>query len=994
MQAQILSITNDNLSLLDTLGISADAKARISAAVKAGKLVDVPNQSPVINGKPTIGWFERDLVTGEITSVLENGNHSGITQTAVVYAALAAAGIFLISGAVAGVLTGLFELVAFRAEAVFSALKFDPVLGQYHYDPTLKAAVKKKYTDSIKAMQTAALQWIPPVGIEFSEALGWFTGFIEKADPPIGTELIGLNLPPLLKTGSSISAASVPVAATLPAGNVSGSVDADSTVVSGNLTATWASTSTTALQVGSLAASNATVKDANGIIVGVGTIGLNPFSPLPVSVSGTVNYSVTGAGNLSIYGPASSQLGVSGDWTNYQANLSGSVAVQLSSDSLVLNGAVLPAGAYTITTSAASVSGSGSSTSPDFSGSVSIAVTNDTVDLGPGTGSLTLPSNSVDASHGITLTGYSGTIDISAGSSGRDSVSVHGSAANVLAVSASPSSLTADQNHAVSFAVSVRTSLADTFSLAALAPSGWTVQVDDSGNVIATPAAGLQSGIYRIKIVAQSTVDSNLIAQSFVDVAVSATAPGLSFAVEPDSVATVPFGGAQLPTAFRAELQNLGPTTDTFNLSYSNLPSGFTVLNAGSNAQVPPALTGILGIYLLPSAGQLPAPGTQVSFTVTATSVSDPSITQSQVVTFTMPAIDAVVISAQPSAVNTTPGVAVTADITLTNVGNVVENNITFTTTLPSGLVVSGLAQVSLGVGQTTTQTITLTPNPTTPLNTVLTATINATFGPAGSPVTQSISLPVNVVVPGAAAIADSALAASQLGNPDLANRLHDLSIALTNLVQTPTSDVFKSQSLASLDAVVALLGADPYLTNLITPLKTDRTSLANATTASGIQTVVTQLGGDLDALGITLTDEAAHRFDVALLPNSRIIQPQTPTSFGIFLQDTGTATTTYDLSISGLPSGITFSFDQPSVTLDPGQTDQGLGGAPLVNVTLTSTSATDLSPFSFTVLATAESAQRSRVRSQVRSPFGRKSLPSRPSPPIRRLLIPAGRSV
>ena len=39
-----------------------------------------------------------------------------------------------------------------------------------------------------------------------------------------------------------------------------------------------------------------------------------------------------------------------------------------------------------------------------------------------------------------------------------------------------------------------------------------------------------------------------------------------------------------------------------------------------------------------------------------------------------------------------------------------------------------------------------------------------------------------------------------------------DLSAALTNLVQDPASAVFKSQALASLDAVIGLLSSDPFL--------------------------------------------------------------------------------------------------------------------------------------------------------------------------------------
>src|SRR5208282_1552300 len=165
--------------------------------------------------------------------------------------------------------------------------------------------------------------------------------------------------------------------------------------------------------------------------------------------------------------------------------------------------------------------------------------------------------------------------------------------------------------------------------------------------------------------------------------------------------------------------------------------------------------------------------------------------------------------------------------LTITNVGNVPENAIKLAATSSSGLALSGLAPLSLAVGQSMTETITLTPAAATPLSSDLAATITATYGPASSPLTQTLNMVVDVVVPGAAAIANAAVAAQQLGNSGLADRLNDLSTALTNLVQNPTSAVFQSQSLASLDTVIGLLAADPYFATVLAALKSDRASLA-----------------------------------------------------------------------------------------------------------------------------------------------------------------------
>ena len=69
----------------------------------------------------------------------------------------------------------------------------------------------------------------------------------------------------------------------------------------------------------------------------------------------------------------------------------------------------------------------------------------------------------------------------------------------------SPSSFTTDENTPVTFATKLQASLADTYTLTANAPTGWTVSIDGNGNVTAKPAPGLQSGTYPIQIIAQST---------------------------------------------------------------------------------------------------------------------------------------------------------------------------------------------------------------------------------------------------------------------------------------------------------------------------------------------------------------------------------------------------------------------------------------------------------------------------------------------------------
>ena len=109
---------------------------------------------------------------------------------------------------------------------------------------------------------------------------------------------------------------------------------------------------------------------------------------------------------------------------------------------------------------------------------------------------------------------------------------------------------------------------------------------------------------------------------------------------------------------------------------------------------------------------------------------------------------------------------------------------------------------------------------------------------------TQTVQIPVSVVVPGAAAIANAAVAAGQLGNTNLADQLSDLSTALTNLVQNPTSPVYSSQAQASLTSLISQITNDPFLSSFAAALATRAGQpWPHATTAAEVEPAVTSLG-------------------------------------------------------------------------------------------------------------------------------------------------------
>jgi len=726
-------------------------------------------------------------------------------------------------------------------------------------------------------------------------------------DPPV---------PPLLSGGGGAAFPKAmgmrSVASTITAGAVQGQVQAASLRAANQLAATWSSTAASGFSVATLSAANATVKNSQGQTVGTGAAGLNLGSPGPATVSGSVNYSVNGVGDLSFYGSATNAIGASGNWTSYSATLSGSPSVKIATNGLTVNGSSLPQDTYTITAASVTVTGSGQTTSPDFAGSASLTVTAGSVYLGPGSGTFTSSGAPVPPANGIALDGFTGTIAVT-GNGTTDGVNLNGTAGKVLAVTPSPASFVTNENTAVTFGTPLLTSLADTYNFSAEAPPGWAVTMDANGNVTATPAPGLQSGTFPIFVTAGSQADPNLVAQAAVLVTLSATTPGMKLTVSPDTLFSVPVAGGLLPSAFRATIQNTGPAADTYNLAFSNVPAGFTLLDSLTSVTIPAGALAVAGLYLAPS-GNLPPQGTQVSFTVTATSVSNPAITASQNVTFTVPALQLLTLSASPSTFATTPGTAVQSTLTLQSTGNVAVAA-TLTSVTDPNLSLGGLAPtVNLNPGQSATQNLTLTPLANAPLTVPLSSTITATFGTSQT-ATANLSVQVDAVQ--SLSAGTGAAAAAALGRSDIATTLSGLSAAI-NTALSSCSSASQAQVLAYVGNLIQEMNA-PFLTGFASSLEAAQSAIAAATCAN-IGTALTQLSTVLANLATALNSPAALPFSFELSPNTALATPNQAVQFPIALQNLSTTTNTYNLSLGALPGGVNGSLSQPSVTLGPGQ--------------------------------------------------------------------------
>jgi hypothetical protein len=408
----LVNITSDNLTELDSLSISPEAKARITTAVNLGKIVLVPSRSVTIDGVQTVGWFETDPTTGDTIGVTEDGGHQGITQFTAVLG--------LAALLTASILTGCGQDVkhseAYEMGYTTGKLAGSTAPGKYDYTHPgnigmlADEATRRKIYDKLIADEKPEFDKLGPNSdFESGFKAGAKAGLELPKDPPLGTMLSSPAFP--FTAGTNQASSDVKVATAATAGHVAGTAAADAVSVSGQLAASWADGDASGFAASALAASGVTVTGPGGSPVGSGAVALTASPPVPVAISGNARYSVSGSGTLAFYGSPGTSLGVGGDWVNYSATVSGTLAITLTTGGLSLNGQALPAGTYTLTAASATLSGSGPSTAPNFAGTASITVTGGTVNLGLGTGNVAVGGTPLDPTNGATLTGYSGTLN-------------------------------------------------------------------------------------------------------------------------------------------------------------------------------------------------------------------------------------------------------------------------------------------------------------------------------------------------------------------------------------------------------------------------------------------------------------------------------------------------------------------------------------------------------------------------------------------------------
>ncbi len=471
-----VQLSPGNLLQLPGLGFSPEANARITAAVLGGETVLVPSRAVNVNGIPRIAWLQKDASNNTV-AVSDNGLHNATDEE------------FSVLGMVRALINYLKTLFGKGGPGS------GPVNGGANAAKNVKnleQGVSRTFVAGAEVLGNVATANFM-TGESTARRLG-------LGDPPIGDLLFG-NFP-RADAPDDLAFASEVVAANLLGGTLSGAARTTSGLISGSLAASWNSNATNVFATTTLSAPNAAVfKD--GQMIGSGVIARSSTVSTAVQISGSNSFAASGVGTLSFYGPAEVSLGVSGEWASYSATATGSLTITLTADGLTLNGQALAAGTYTIIANSATLSGSGATTAPNFSGTATVTATSAALNLGPSTGNVTLGGSAIPLSSGAAFAGYSGSLGLVANGDGTETATLSGTASKVLAISGSPAALTTDQNTSTSFQVHVNTSFADTYDQSVIAPPGWIVTIDNSGNITALPSAGLQSGTHLIEVIAR-----------------------------------------------------------------------------------------------------------------------------------------------------------------------------------------------------------------------------------------------------------------------------------------------------------------------------------------------------------------------------------------------------------------------------------------------------------------------------------------------------------
>jgi uncharacterized membrane protein len=431
-------------------------------------------------------------------------------------------------------------------------------------------------------------------------------------------------------------------------------------------------------------------------------------------------------------------------------------------------------------------------------------------------------------------------------------------------------------------------------------------------------------------------------------------APIVAAQITTDPIFTMPFNGNELPV-YDLTVTNFGPVTDTFNLTASDPAGQFNIYPGSPSLTLQPGQAGQVNLCASPITNNyvtMAPVGTTLTFNVGVASPTSTANAGSSV-NYVMPAIPSISVGVDPPTLSVTPGQMVSANLNISAVGNASPGSVTLTAAPDTGITVTALTSpVTVPLNGVVTLPLIVTAGANTASNTYY-VTITASYTTAAGAQTATFSLPVAVGPLGKCSLS-AALSANQTGKNSMAAILSSLAADMNAAAAAPSNAALVSRIGGDLTVLQQNLNV-PYLQSFSASLTAAGTGVAQATPA----TLVSALG-NLDAaicpIGTAVSQASSYNSTLYLYPpgNTATTGPNLPVTFGLDIQNNTNLVQVYDLSVTGVPSGVSTQFSASKIALGTASTNLPNAGS----VTLTITpGASFTAPFTFTVVATPEGA-------------------------------------
>ena len=472
---------------------------------------------------------------------------------------------------------------------------------------------------------------------------------------------------------------------------------------------------------------------------------------------------------------------------------------------------------------------------------------------------------------------------------------------------------------------------------------------------------GLMDGIEDMEALLKSSLGKDPEILTFLSTPLAASLPGVTPGATPgvtvsittDQTFTMPYNGNELPV-YDVTVTNTGPATDTFSFQAVDNSGNYTLGIGYPGPGLSPLLTlqpgqaGEVNLCVLPAA-TLPAVGNTGMFQVTATGQTS-GISGSTSTNYSVPVLPVLSLTSDPQVVSMPPGGTVSATITLGSLGNAGPGAVSLTASTQPAIAVNGLTTpVSVPLNGVITEPLTFTAAANAVVNGTYYVAFTASYStPSGGPQSVQFTLPVTVQALGTCT-ANASLTAQQTNATTLSNTFAALDFDMNAAAQTPTNAAIVSRIGGDLTILETALSNVPYLQSFVAGVTSAGSAVA-AATPTALLSALNGLDAAICPIGTAMSEASSYNVQISLTPNSLVAGPNSPATFQVALYNPQSTMKVYNLTVTGVPAGVTALFNQSTVTLTPNEAT--VNTYQPITLTLTP-GASFTAPFTFNVVAT-----------------------------------------